>query len=194
MFSAPAKKAAYLLLENAQLATTLQDTYVRNRQLVVGEQIRLRRIMTSLDTAIQLNKASYARESFLTGIALSIKIFLEVLLRSASDSESDPGDTALQLMEILHMPNQPPCSSLALCSSSESTFYQTMIGAIAASDAQTRSWYTSLLGRISSALAVTSWHDAEGILQKFLWIPSIFSASGCQILSEALSSQGLIDL
>lgn len=93
MFSAPAKKAAYLLLGNAQLVNTLQETYVQNKQLVAGEQLRLRRIMTSLDKVIQLNKTSYPRESFLTGIALSIKIFLEIVLRSASDTESDPGDT-----------------------------------------------------------------------------------------------------
>jgi len=194
MFSTPAKKAAYLILANVEQVAALQNTYVRNKRLLTNEQLRLRRVIKSLDTAIQMNSNAYTAEAFLTAKALSIKIFLETVLRCTTDTEEDFGNTAVQLMEILQKPEQQLCSSLALCSSLESVFWQTMMGAIAAPDARTRSFYMSRLGRITIALALTSWHDALVILQRFFWVPSIFSTSGYQILSEILYSQGRIDI
>ncbi|KAK5089759.1 hypothetical protein LTR70_006601 [Exophiala xenobiotica] len=164
MFSAPAKKAAYLILANVEQVAALQNTN------------------------------AYTAEAFLTAKALSIKIFLEAVLCCTTDTEEDFGDTAVQLMEILQEPEQQLCSSLALCSSLESVFWQTMMGAIAAPNARTRSFYMSRLGRITIALALTSWYDALVILQRFFWVPSIFSTPGYQILSEILYSQGRIDI
>ena len=194
MFSAPAKKAAYLILANAEQIAALHYTYGRNKQLLTSEQLRLRRIIKSLDTAIQLNSTAYTGEAFLTATALSIKIFLETVLRCTTNTEEDFENTAVQLMEVLQKPEQQLCSSLALCSSLESRFWQTMMGAIAAPDARTKSFYTSRLGRISIALALTSWHDASVILQRFFWMPSIFSAPCYQIMSEILYSQGRTDI
>ena len=194
MFSARAKKAAYLILTNAEQVAALHYTYVRNKQLLISEQLCVSRIIKSLDAAIQLNSTAYTREAFLTAIALSIKIFLEIVLRCTTNTEENFENTAVQLMEVLQKPEQQLPSSLALCSSLQSVFWQTMMGAIAAPDARTRSFYTSRLGRITIALALTSWHDASVILQRFFWIPSIFSAPAYQILSEILYSQGRTDV
>lgn len=195
MFSAPAKKAAYLILANAEQVAALQYTFVCNEQLLIIDQSCLSGIIKSLDTAIQLNSTAYAREAYLTATALSIKIFLQFVLRSTTNTEGDFGNTAVQLMEILQKPEQQLCtSSLTLCSSLESIFWQTMMGAIAAPDARTKSFYTSSLGRITIALALTSWHDAEVILQRYFWIPSLFSDPCYQILSEILYSQGHTDI
>lgn len=194
MFSVPAKKALYLTLASAEQVATLHSTYVRNKQLLTSEQLCLSRIIKSLDTAIQLNSTADTREAFLTAIALSIKIFLGIVLRCTTNTKDDFEITAVQLMEVLQKPEQQLCSSLALCSSLESVFWQTMMGAIAALDARTKSFYTSRLGRITIALALTSWHDASVILQRFFWIPSIFSAPSYQILSEILYSQGRTDI
>ena len=190
MFSAPAKKAAYLILANAEQVAALHYTYVPNKQLLTSEQLCLSRIIKSLDSAIQLSSTAYTREAFLTVIALSIKIFLEIVLRCTTNTEEDFENMAVQLMEVLQKPEQQLSSSLALCSSLELVFWQTMMGAIAAPDTQTKSFYTSRLERITIALALTSWHDASVILQRFFWIPSIFSAPCYQILSEILYSQG----
>lgn len=194
MFSAPAKKAAYLILANVEQVAALHDPYVRNKQLLIGEQLCVSRIIKSLDTAIQLNSTAYTGEAFLTAIALSIKIFLEIVLCCTTNTEEDFKNTAVQLMEVLQEPEQQLSSSLALCSSLESRFWQTMMGAIAAPDARTKSFYTSRLERISTALALTSWHDASVILQRFFWIPSIFSAPCYQTLSQILYSQGRTDV
>lgn len=189
MFSAPAKKAAHLILANVEQVAALHDTYVRNEKLLPSEQLRLRRVIKSLDKAIQVNNTAYPREAFLTAKALSIKIFLETVLRHTTNTNPDPSNTPVQLMEILQKPEQQLCSSLALCSSLEFVFWQTMMGAIAAPDAQTEPFYMSRLRRITIALALTSWHDALVILRRFFWIPSIFSAPGYRIMSEILSPQ-----
>lgn len=190
MFSAPAKKAAYLILENAEQVNALLQTYVPNKQLRNGEQSRLSRIIESLDTAIQLDRTSYPREAFLTAIALSLKVFLDIVLRYTTDTEEGPEDTAVQLMEVFQRPEQQLPSSLAMCSSLESQFWQTMMGMIAAPDDRTKSFFTLRLNRITVALALTSWHDALVILQRYFWVPSIFSGPGYHIFSEVLRSQG----
>lgn len=194
MFSAPAKQAAYLILESAEQVNALLQTYVPNKQLGSGEQSHLSRVIESLDTAIQLDRTSYPREAFLTAIALSIKVFLEIMLRRTTYTEDGPENTAIQLMEVFQRPEQQLPSSLALCSSLESQFWQTMMGIIAAPDDRTKSFFMLRLDRITVALALTSWHDALAILQRYFWIPAIFSGPGYHIFSEVLHSQGHIDI
>ena len=80
MFSAPAKKAAYLILENAELVTALKNTRVPKEQLDTDQRLHLDRIIKSLDTAIQLDHAVFPREAFLTALALSVKVFLEIAM------------------------------------------------------------------------------------------------------------------
>lgn len=188
MFSAPAKKAAYLILETAEQVTALQQKHAPNKRLDTGEQSHLHRIIRSLDTAIQLDRTSYPREAFLMAIALSIKIFLEIVLRCTADTDDGPGDAAVQLMEVFQRPELQLPSSLALCSSLESLFWQTMMGVIASPDDQTRSFFMSRLDRIIVALALTSWHDATVILQRYFWIPSVFSGPGYHVFSKLLHS------
>lgn len=189
MFSDPGNKAAHIVIANAEEVAALQYTYGRNKQLLISEQLCLLRIIKSLDSAIQLNSTAYTREEFLTAIALSLKIFLETVLRSTTNAECHFENAAVQLVGGFQECEQQLCaSSLGLCSSSESVFWQTMMGAIAAPNPQTKSFYTSRLQRITIALALTSWRDALLILQRYFWIPSIFSAPGRQILSEILHS------
>lgn len=194
MFSVPAKKAAYLILENAQQVTALQKTYAPNKKLDTGEQSRLSHLIDSLDTAIQLDHFTHPRESFLTAIALSLRIFLEIVLHSSTDTDYKPGNTAIQLMEVFQRPELQLPSSLALCSSLESLLWQTMMAVIAAPDERTKSFFTSRLDRITVALALTSWHDSLVILQRYFWIPSLFSGAGYHIMSEILRSQGHTDV
>ncbi|KAI7779304.1 hypothetical protein LA080_000975 [Diaporthe eres] len=194
MFSAPAKKAAYLILENAEQVNAMLQTYAPNKQFRCGERSRLNRVIESLDTAIQLDRTSYPREAFLTAIALSIKVFLEIMLQCTKDTEDGPANTAIQLMEVFQRPEQQLPSSLALCSSLESQFWQTMMGIIAAPDDRTKSFFTLRLNRIIVALALTSWHDASVILQRYFWVPSIFSGPGYHIFSEVLHAQGYTDV
>lgn len=186
MFSAPAKKAAYLILAAAEQVVALQNTYIRDKTLLARERERLRLIciIKSLDTAVELTSTAYPVEAYLTAMALSLKLFLETVLRH--DTGEDFEDTAVQLIQVLQKPGQQLCSdsALALCLSLETVFWQTMMGAIAAPDARTKSYYISRLRRVTIALALTSWHDAEVILQRFFWISDIFSALGYQILSE----------
>ena len=194
MFSPPAKKAAYLILENSEQVTALQYAYVPNKELDTGEQLRLGRIIKSLDTAVQLDRIAYPREAFLTAIALSVKVFLQIVLRCTTDTAEGPEGTAVKLMECFQRPEQQLPSSLALCSSLESLFWQTMMGAIAAPDGRIKSFFTSRLDKITVALALKTWHDASVILQRFFWIPSLFSGPGYNVLSEILYSQGHTDI
>ena len=193
MFSDPAREAGYLILENVEQIVALQNTYVPDKLLTSSEQSSYHRIIKSLDTAIEWNSSAYPGEAFLTTIALAIKIFLETVLRCTTEQEENSKHTAVQLMECLEQPEQQLCPSLALCSSLESVFWQTMMGAIAAADAHVKSFYISRVKRISITLALTSWDDALVILQKFFWIPSIFSEPCYQVLSEILDSQGCTD-
>lgn len=194
MFSSPGKKATQLILASAEHTAVLHDTYAPKKQLLIGEELHLRRLIESLDSAIHLSSTAYPREAFLTAIALSIKIFLETVLRCTESADENPGYTAVQLMEVFQKPEQQLPSSLALCSSLESVFWQTTMGAMAAPDVETKSFFMSRLGRITTAMALTSWHDASVILQRFFWIPSIFSGPCSQILSEILYSQGHTDM
>lgn len=194
MFSASAKRAAYLILENAEQVTELQQTYVPNKKLDVSERLRLSRIVESLDTAIQLDRTAHPREAFLTAMALSIKIFLEIALGRTTDTKKGLGNTAVQLMEVFQRPELQLPSSLALCSSLESMLWQTMMGVIASPDDRTKSFFMSRLDPITVALALTSWNGALVILQRYFWIPSIFSGPGYQILSVVLHSHGHTDV
>lgn len=203
IFSAPAKRVAYLILEVTEQVATLQQIYVHHKRLFFSDQLRLYRIIKSLETAIQWNSTTSAEEAFLTAIALAIKIFLEKVLHctahteaeAKAEAEEDFDNTAVRLMAVLQKPEQQlPCSLLALCGYLESRFWQAMMGAIAAPNARTTSFYKSRLRRITIALALTSWHDASLILQRFFWIPSIFSGPCHQMLSEILESQGHPDL
>lgn len=164
----------------------LQYTYAPNQQLNACVQSKIRRIINSLDTAVRLGNIAYPREAFLSALALSIQIFLEIVLCQSTNIEDGIGDMAVQLKQTFQRPELRLPSSLGLCSSLESLFWQTMIGAVAAPDDQTRLFFTSRLDKIAVALALTSWNDASVILQRFFWIPSIFSDRGHRILSVAL--------
>jgi len=190
IFSRPAKQAIYLILANVEEAAKLHHTYIPNRPLPNSEQSRIRRIIKYLNKAIQLTRTASEGEAFLIPKALSIKIFLETLLRNTIITEERFEDTAAQLMEALQKPEQQRCSSLVLCSSLECVFWQTMMGAIAAPDARIKKFYTLSLRRISIALALTSWQDALVILQRFLWIPSVLSALANQTMAEILHPEG----
>lgn len=195
MFSPPAKKATYLILKDAEQVAAFQYAYVPSKKSLASEQLLcIDRIIKSLETAIEVNSTAYPREAFLTAIALSIKIFLQTVLRYTTNPEEDSESTAVQLMEIFQRPDQQLPSSLALCSSLESVFWQTMMGAIAAPDARTKSFFNSRLEKITAAMALTSWHDASTILERFFWIPFIFSAPGCQILSGMLHPRDHADV
>lgn len=187
MFSGPGTKVVYLIFAIAEEAVALQDRYIQNERLLASDQMRLVSMIESVETAIQLNNTGHTEEVFLTVTALAIKIFLETVLQSTTNTkESNLENTAVRLMTVLQQPDQELCSSLALCSYLESRFWQTMMGAIAAPDARTASFYKSRLRRITTALALASWHDALLNLQRFFWIPTIFSGPCQRILSEIL--------
>lgn len=190
MFSAPAKKAAYLILENAEQVTLFVETNVPVKRLGKTSQQRLDRVIKSLNEAIELGSAAYPREAFLTAIAWSIKVFLGVVQHRSTGTGEDPGDTAVQLMHVFQRPEQQLPSSLALCSSLESLFWQTMMGAIAAPDDSTKRFFRSRMDRITAASGLASWDDALITLQRFFWIPSIFSDPGYRIFSEVMQAQG----
>lgn len=190
MFSGPGKKVVYLIYAIAEETAAIQDRYVQNERLLASDQTRLASIIESVETTIQLNNTGHTEEVFLTVTALAIKIFLETVLQSTTDTkEANLENTAVRMMTILQQPDQQLCSSsLALCSYLESRFWQTVMGAIAAPDARTASFYKSRLRRITTALALTSWHDALLNLQRFFWIPTTFSGPCQRILSEILDS------
>lgn len=203
MFSAPARQVAYHILAIVDEAADLRDARVHNTELPTWEQGRIRRLIRSLDTAVQLNATALPAEAFLTAMALTIKIFLQMVLRETTktcqnaieikgeeDNEGEVNDsgTAIQLMEVLQRPEQQLCSSLGLCASLESVFWQNMMGAMVACDCETRSFYISRLSLITDALELRSWHEATIILQRFFWVPTIFSGPGYQILSGMLFS------
>lgn len=190
MFSAPAKKAAYLILENSEQVTLLIQTHVPGKSLDKTGQQRLDRIIKSLNEAIKLGSAAYPREAFLTAMAWSIKVFLGTVHHGSTGTGEDPGDTAMQLMHVFQRPEQQLPSSLALCSSLESLFWQTMMGAIAAPNDSTRRFFRSRMDRITAAAGLTAWDDALVTLQRFFWIPSIFSDPGYHIFLEVMQSQG----
>jgi hypothetical protein len=195
MFSSPAKKAAYLLLETAEHVAEFQNSYLSGRRFDKDGVGQLGSMFRSLDSISQLGQSSYPREAFLTAIALSIKVFLGIVLpcRCETAKEETPGDTAIQLLEVFSRPEQQLPSSLALCSSLESLFWQTMMGAIAAPDDRSRGFFRSRMNRITAAMGLTSWHDALFILRRFFWIPSIFSGPGQHIFDEVIQSQGHVD-
>ncbi|KAJ9644238.1 hypothetical protein H2204_001589 [Knufia peltigerae] len=185
-FSTNAKRAAYIILAEADQVARL-TTYIHNKKpLAREEQTRLRRKIKSLETAIEINSSSASRESFLTAIALSIKIFLQMTLQHTMDTKEELGDSVVQLMEVLQKPEQQVPSSLALCATLETRFWYTIMGAIAASESGIKSFYTSRLKRISIALAFKSWRDVESTLGTFFWVPSIFSAPCRQAMSEVM--------
>ncbi len=62
------------------------------------------------------------------------------------------------------------------------------MGAIAA-DARTKNSYIIRLQHIAAALALTSWHDAVAILQRYFWKPSIFSEPGHRVWAEFSAPQ-----
>lgn len=190
MFSIPAKKSAYLILDNAEQLTVFQNMYVSGKGLDESGQEHLSRVTKSLNAAIQLDPATYPREAFLTATAVSMKLFLEIVLCCSTDTEENPGNTAVQLMEVFQRPEQQLPSSLALCSSLESLLWQTMMGAIAAPDDRTKRFFMSRMDRVTAAMGLTSWHDALVSLQRFFWIPSIFSDPGYRIFSKLMQSQG----
>lgn len=190
MLSAPAKEAAHLILTNAEQVAAFQETYFGNKPLRTSEKMHLRRLIKSLDTAIELNSNARPGEAFLTSTALAIKIFLEIVLRgTATTTEGCSGNTTVHLMEVLELPEEQLCSSLVLCSSLEWRLWLTMMAVIAAPDGRVKSFYTSRLERILVALAVTSWQQASVTLQRFLWIPSVFAGPCYQALSEILHLQ-----
>lgn len=190
MFSVPAKKSAYLILENAEQLTAFQHTYVSGKRLNESGQEHLSRITKFLNAAIQMDRATYPREAFLTATAVSMRLFVEIVLCCSTDTKENPGDTAVQLMEIFQRPEQQLPSSLALCSSLESLLWQTMMGAIAAPDDRTKRFFMSRMDRVTAAMGLTSWHDALVSLQRFFWIKSIFYEPAHRIFSELMQSQG----
>lgn len=192
MFSVTGRKAAYMILADAEQVTRLAMSIRNKEPLAREEQLRLRQIIKSLDAAIEVNRGS--REAFLTAIALSIKILLQMTLQCTMESEEDLGGSAIELMEVLQQPEQQLPSSLALCATVESRFWYTTMGAIAASDADVKSFYTSRLKRIAVALALRSWREAESTLETFFWIPSIVSGPSRRVMSEVMDWQECTDL
>ncbi|KIW13321.1 hypothetical protein PV08_08509 [Exophiala spinifera] len=186
MFSVTGRRAAYKILADAEEVTRWIIHDGNKAPFARKEQILLRRIIKSLDAAIEINSDSDSREAFLTAIALSLKIFLQMTLQHTMGRMTDLKSLAVQLMEVLQKPKQQLPSSLVLCATVESNFWYTTMGAIAASDSDVKSFYRSRLKRIADALALASWTDAERTLETFFWIPSIFSSLCRHILSEVM--------
>jgi hypothetical protein len=188
MFSSSACDAAYLILSNSEQLVALQRQYSRNGQLVDQDHLRALSVNESLDKAMAMNRLADAGEAFLTATALSMRIFLSAVLQTRSEDTIDTHGLALLLMDILEKPEQQLCPSLVLCSYLDSRLWQATMGALAASDAAIKTFFVSRLERIAAALALRTWRDAEMILLRFFWIPSVLSGRGSELFSEILSS------
>lgn len=192
MFSDSNKDTALHLFWIVEEVAALLQRYEKTQQVTIDDQVQLRNVIRSIGQAIDSKHPGHTTgdkvEGFLTAKALSIKIFLETILHHSTNNTDHSDDTANQLMRVLQEP-QEQVSPLTLCVTLGSVFWQTTMGAIAASNAQTRSFYTSRLQRIVVPLAVKSWNDALTVLQRFLWIPSIFSGPCRLIFSEIMDLQ-----
>lgn len=111
------------------------------------EQSQLRDIMDSLAKTIRLNDTGCVDAGFLTSKALSIKIYLGLVLRNHGIKNVDFDADVVQLMKVLQEPQQQ-VSPLTLCATLGSVFWQTMMGAIASPSAEILGFYVSRLRRI----------------------------------------------
>jgi len=60
----------------------------------------------------------------------------------------------------------------------------TVMGALAAADLPERSWYISVLERLTNRLNIGSWDDMRTELQKFLWYNSVSEPDGQRLWKE----------
>lgn len=183
MFSDSNKDTALRLFANVEEIAAFLHRYEQAEQLSCDDQAELRNVIKSLDEAIHPKSSGHKAATFLTAKALSIKIFLQTVLYRSTKEGNDLNGTADQLMEILQEP-EDQVSPLTLCVTLGAVFWQTMMGAIAASNGLTRSFYISRLRRIVVPLALKSWNDALSVLQRFLWTSSIFSGPCRLVFSE----------
>jgi hypothetical protein len=107
-------------------------------------------------------------EASLNALCLAIKVFLQFLLPNSPRTDRDRAGTAIELMTVLKGPN------IRLCSCLELTFWQLMMGRIAASDSVTQDWYISMLQKALHALQLPSWEAALRLLKASFWIERIF--------------------
>lgn len=64
----------------------------------------------------------------------------------------------------------------------------TVMGAIAAVNLPERSWYISVLERLTNRLKITSWDDMRTELQNFLWFNSVSEPDGQRLWKEVKKS------
>lgn len=186
MFSGRAEAASCQLLQLMDRTFALQQRYLASRQLAARDQDRCCEIRMDLERLIRLTRQS-EHEAFIAGLALAIELFLQQVLCGEIIDNTKTQLAAAQLMEIMKQPEQQLCSSLALCSSLESVFWQTMLGAIAATQEGVRAFYISRLKLIVVALALSRWQDAEVILCRYLWVPDKLSQAGQNVFAIALA-------
>ena len=108
------------------------------------------------------------------------------MLNTNSSADTYSEGLALRLMEMLEKPEQQLDPSLMLCCYLDSRFWQATMGALAASETSTKDFFVSRLKRIAAALSLRSWRDAELILLRFFWIPSLFSDAASVLFVDIL--------
>jgi len=64
----------------------------------------------------------------------------------------------------------------------------TTLGAISAFGLGERSWYISVLERLTNRLNMHSWHEMKIELEKFLWYDNISSSDGHTLWKEIKNS------
>lgn len=185
IFLGPTREAAILLQANVEDIARFHHSYIPGKRLSNIELMHVRDIIKSIDHAVQLNKFGCSEAEFLTAKALSIKIYLAIVLRNTTSDEEDIEATAVQLLEVLQQPQQQ-VSPLTLCATLGSLFWQTMMGAIGACAPRTVLFYKSRLRKIIIPLALKDWDDALNVLQRLFYIPSIFSEPAQRIFSEVV--------
>lgn len=185
IFLGPTREAAILLQANVEDIARFHHSHIPGKKLSSIEQMHVRNIIKSIDHAVHLNETGCSEAQFLTSKALSIKMYLEIVLRDTTKENETLEVTAVQLRNVLQQPQQQ-VSPLTLCATLGSLFWQTMIGAIGASAPETVSFYKSRLRKIVVPLALNNWNDALNVLQRLFYIPSIFSEPAKRIFSEVV--------
>jgi hypothetical protein len=192
MFSQAGRSAAYRMLEVTAQIVALQKAYNRSGCLSTPDIRHIEQIIDDLNSLSQPDGSLTTREAFLAVMALSTKLFLQMLLQAVNDQVQT--DAACQisskhLMEVLLRPEHHFCSTLTLCTFLESLLWQTMIGAIAARDTPTKHYYFRRLVQISDALMLRSWSEAQMMLNRFFWIPQIFDPPARSIILRVLNQK-----
>ncbi|KPI34551.1 uncharacterized protein AB675_7403 [Cyphellophora attinorum] len=184
-FSAPGKEAAYLILLVARRLNAAQSGCVRTGTHFTADIPQPESMMEALNEAIDLSRKGYSREAYLTALALSMKLSLAAMLPTDPAADDSTVTAVSQLLDAVQAYEVDcPFAGLILCSSLGLRLWQSIMGAISASEPTTKQTFVRRLGPICDAMGIQSWEDATSVLQKLFWVPSILDAAGHRVYLE----------